>query len=194
DYLKGGKGDDILVGGAGDDTLLGGDGRDLLIGGLGADRLVGDCGDDLLIAGPTRYDANPEALRAILREWTRTDLAYGERVDHLRNGGGWNGDVTLNKTTVVGDSAKDKLTGGAGKDWFLSDGQDKLTDRQAAEIATRTGESRGDGHRGRKGCHGVGWAGSGSKWLSNFLLDLAATDAALNPNAGIQVVLPGAAG
>jgi Ca2+-binding RTX toxin-like protein len=40
-------------------------GRDLLIGGAGADRIVGNEDDDVLIAGFTRYDADPTALAAI---------------------------------------------------------------------------------------------------------------------------------
>jgi Ca2+-binding RTX toxin-like protein len=57
------------VGGGGNDLLYGGSGRDLLIGGLGADTLRGGGGDDILIGGYTDYDANVQALLAVMKEW-----------------------------------------------------------------------------------------------------------------------------
>jgi hypothetical protein len=110
--------DDVLVGDAGSNTLTGGAGRDMVIGGLGADQLDGGAGDDILVGGSTIYDANTTALLAILQEWTRTDLAFSVRVDHLRNGGGLNDPYRLNASTVIDDGVADALTGGLGQDWF----------------------------------------------------------------------------
>jgi ELWxxDGT repeat protein len=139
DRLKGGSGANVLLGGAGDDLLAGGSNRDLLIGGTGADRLVGDANDDILIAGSTAFDADPAALAAVLAEWTRTDADFQTRVGHLMNGGGLNGAVCINATTVSDDNAYDVLTGSSGTDWFLfnrdNDGvvQDKVTDLSTFE-------------------------------------------------------------
>src|SRR5262249_113614 len=100
DKLVGGPGDDILLGEAGDDSLVGSDGRDRLLGGSGADRLVASSNDDILIGGTTAHDKNTAALLAIQAEWLRTDLTYLQRIADLRNGGGLNGSVRLNTTTV----------------------------------------------------------------------------------------------
>jgi Ca2+-binding RTX toxin-like protein len=122
--LVGGAGDNILVGGRGNDKLVGGTGRNLLIGGGEADTLLAGPGGDLLIADATFFDASDPLLRAILAEWTRTDLTYDQRLDHLRNGTGlnvFNGTpVRLNTTTVPDDGATAVLTGGAGQDWFVA--------------------------------------------------------------------------
>jgi Ca2+-binding RTX toxin-like protein len=158
--LIGGAGNDILVGGAGDDTLQGGGGRDLLIGGLGADLLDGGGGEDILIGGYTAYDTKSvngalvpavdlDALHAVMREWSRTDLdspadplaGYGARVSHLMNGGAGalNGAYLLRssggaKATVFDDPFADTLTGGDGIDWFFANKKvDALTDRQGGE-------------------------------------------------------------
>jgi hypothetical protein len=137
--LEGGPGNDVLIGGDGNDTLRGGPGRDLLIGGLGSDVLIGGDGEDILIGGYTSFDTqvggtatthdiNYLALQAIMAEWTRTDLGYNDRIQHLRKGGGLNGNVVLDKTTVFDDGVVDTLTGGAGRDWFFKGKKDVITD------------------------------------------------------------------
>jgi PKD repeat protein len=214
DRLEAGAGSALLLGGGGDDRVIGGKGRDLLIGGAGADRLVGGSGDDILIGGTTSYDASHEAFCALLAEWTRRDLRYAERVDHLRNGGGRNGDYRLNEQTVFGDYDEDTLTGGEGQDWFVFDGSkprnDRVTDRHRSEIAThpdvRLGEPppEPDGnpdckpriewsehfaksdHRDNRDSH-TGPAKPEPSWLRRFLLDLAEDR---DPNRDIQIVIP----
>jgi hypothetical protein len=129
DRLKGGSGPNVLLGGAGDDLLVGGSSRDLLIGGTGADRLVGNAEDDILIGGVTSFDANPAALCAVMKEWTRTDRSYADRISDLRYGGGLNGSVMLNEATVFNDTDADVMTGSSGSDWFLFDStRDRVTD------------------------------------------------------------------
>jgi Ca2+-binding RTX toxin-like protein len=127
------EGNDILLGGAGDDRLDGHAGLDLLIGGLGEDQLNGGPSDDILVAGTTDLDADRVALGAIMVEWTRDDLGYDQRVEHLRVGGGHNGAVTLNESTVHDDGAADRLIGGSGRDLFFArwsgDLSDLVTDR-----------------------------------------------------------------
>lgn len=129
DRLKGGAGSSVLCGDAGDDLLIGGSGRSVLIGGAGAARLVGNSGDDILIAGTTAYGCDLGALCAILDEWTRSDRTHAERVSNLANGGGLNGNITLNARTVIDDDAYDVLTGSAGMDWFFAGANDKATDK-----------------------------------------------------------------
>jgi hypothetical protein len=159
DRLKGGAGHDILLGGVGDDLLVGNSGRDLLIGGAGADRIVGNADDDILIAGTTAFDANDQALCAIMDEWT-SGREYAQRCANLRGTGTGtdfanrrNGNVFLMNgdefpgavATVHDDNAEDTLTGSSGQDWFFANlfldqgddaaRKDKITDLHAAEFA-----------------------------------------------------------
>lgn len=126
--LAGNAGNDILVGGSAGDKLVGGAGRDLLIGGAAADLLLGGDDDDILIGGATVYDKDAVALRALLAEWARTDLAYDQRVNNLRRGVGPGDQYFLDKDTVLDDAILDVLTGGAGMDWFPLGNRDNITD------------------------------------------------------------------
>lgn len=146
DIVVSGNGSSILVGGDGEDRLSGGGARDLLIGGEAADALKGNNGDDILIAGTTSFDAytaaDVQALEALRAEWTRTDVEYQGRIDHLTgaSGGGLNG-TTLLTESVFNDTKVDKLTGSNGLDWFMlnfigSGRIDTATDRSGAEIRT----------------------------------------------------------
>jgi len=102
---------------------LGGGSRDVLIGGRGADMLIGNFADDLLISGYTAFDADQEALYAIMAEWA-SSRDYAARVVNLRGGGGLNGAVVLDTEgddrTVFDDEAADQLVGAAGRDWFFA--------------------------------------------------------------------------
>jgi uncharacterized repeat protein (TIGR01451 family) len=133
DQLFGEAGNNILVGGDGNDKLYGGPGRDLLIGGNGADQLFGGGGDDILVAGSTSFDEDPDSLQAIMAEWSSSN-SYSTRVNNLRFGGGANGAVTLDSTTIVDDGAADALWGQAGQDWFLTGIHTKLKDRLRNEL------------------------------------------------------------
>jgi hypothetical protein len=119
DKLAGGPGNDIIVGGEGDDLLWGGDGNDLLIGGTGTDKLMGGKGDDVLVGSTYDGENNRVALRAIMAEWSRTDISYILRSLHLTYGGGLNGDYVLDETTVTDDNRRDKVFGEQGFDYFL---------------------------------------------------------------------------
>jgi Ca2+-binding RTX toxin-like protein len=132
--VLGGAGNDLVIGDSGANILRGGDGRDVVIGGWGADTIYGDDGQDLLISGSTDYDANDLALFAILGEWSRDDRNYEERIEHLRNGGGRNGDYRLNWTTVHEDSVSDTLRGGLhALDWFFVSNEDSMPDLSGLE-------------------------------------------------------------
>jgi hypothetical protein len=123
--VTGSQGNDILVGDANPNVLRGGTGRNLIIGGAGADQLFGGGGDNIQIGGTTAYDQDLTALAAIMKEFTRTDLNFHQRVDHLMNGTGLNGsyvlntDPTLGPVTVFDDGAVDVLNAGGALDWFF---------------------------------------------------------------------------
>jgi uncharacterized repeat protein (TIGR01451 family) len=110
DTLIGNGGNDILVGGAGRDSLSGGNGLDLLIGGLGVDSLAGGNGDDILIGGRTAHDENHAALAAIMAAWY-SSAPFQARVGSLSG--------RINSSTVLDDGVRDRLSGGAGRDWYI---------------------------------------------------------------------------
>ena len=123
--------------------LSGGAGSDLLIGGLGHDHLIGQGGDDLLIGGVTIFDADMNALLAILSEWA-SEKDYATRVSNLRGTTteGNNGSYFLRtvgpNATVFDDDATDELIGSGGQDWFFAIlgglNGDVLTDRKQNEL------------------------------------------------------------
>ena len=127
----------VLVGGGGADRLMGGQGRDILIAGAGASTLQAGNppptnlaqGGAILIGGTTAYDNNAVALAALLAEWSRTDIDYTTRMDHLLGTmtGGMNGPYFLiprtptSSGTVYDNGMIDKLYGGGGMDWYFAD-------------------------------------------------------------------------
>lgn len=133
DTIFGGPAAEVLVGGDGADRLLGSDNRDLLIGGAGADQLDGGAGDDLLIAGSTRFDTDLAALSRIEAEWVRS-ITYSQRVGNLRKGAGGNASLALTAQSVTNDAQKDKVVGGAGRDWFWGSSLDDTRDRSKDEL------------------------------------------------------------
>jgi Ca2+-binding RTX toxin-like protein len=117
--VTGGAGNDILFGDAGNDTLLGNSGRDILIGGAGNDSLNGGSGDDILVGGTTIYDNIFSAFDALSKEWSLTTSAatFTSREGHIVNGGGANGTIKLNATTIsTANNSSDKFTGGTNDD------------------------------------------------------------------------------
>src|SRR5205823_4812861 len=130
DTLKGGSGPNLLFGGAGKDSLIGGAGRDVLVGGSGADTLRGGGGDDVLIGAKVSYyneaaapilgRSVPTAFAAIADEWNSSST-YADRVQHLLHGGGLNGNVVLNATVIITETASiDVLAGELDTDWFFA--------------------------------------------------------------------------
>jgi hypothetical protein len=144
--VTGSQGNDVLVGDANANVLRGGTGRSLLIGGAGADQLFGGGGDNIQIGGTTAYDKNLTALAALMKEFTRTDRNFHQRVNDLMTGTGLNGayvlntDPTLGPVTVFDDGAADTLTGGGGLDWFFvhkKQDQDVIVNSQAGDKVTQ---------------------------------------------------------
>ena len=109
---------------------------------------MGGATEDVLIGGQLAYLIEPSgtldlvAIANLMAEWTRTDLVYADRINHL-NGtvfGGLNGSSVINATTVFDDAAVDSLHGGNGLDWFVANVSsvvpDLLADRNASETMT----------------------------------------------------------
>jgi len=65
--------------------------------------------------GKTNFDAHLTALRAILAEWSRTDIDYATKVAHLTGAtaGGANAPYFLTSKTLIDDDAVDGLEGTA---------------------------------------------------------------------------------
>jgi subtilisin-like proprotein convertase family protein len=140
DSIFAGGGPSVLEGEAGDDSLVGGTNRDILIGGDGTDMLNGGGGDDIVMPGDFINNYSFSVLNGLQKEWTRTDATYAQRVTHIENGGGLNGQL-LNKNTCFSSIAlKDTVTGGAGSDLFLvAVAGDVITDAMAGETITDIG-------------------------------------------------------
>ncbi len=141
DTVNGGGGPDVLLGQDGNDILNGNAGRDILIGGGGTDNLNGGADDDVLDAGDVNNLPSFSNLASLLKEWTRTDIAYATRVTHLSSGGGQN-KINLNANTSFSSAALiDSLTGGAGNDFFLAAvSGDKILDKISSETLIDIGD------------------------------------------------------
>jgi uncharacterized delta-60 repeat protein len=143
DVLQGGGGTNIIVGGMGTNSLIGGTGRNVLIAGLGSGTLRGGSNDDILIGGRTAFDANIQALLAIMAEWSRTDANYVTRISHLSgtNPGGRNGAFLLTQATVFDNGVRNTMTGNGGLNWFFAHlgsgpNDDRITDLGSQELVT----------------------------------------------------------
>ena len=129
DWIRGGKGDDVIVGGSGNDFIGGYNGRDLLIGGDGTDFVIGHRQDDILVSGSYTGQNDLASLRAIMALWTGTN-SYTDRVASLS--------PLLNDTTVSDDDNFDLLLGLQGQDYFLYNDNQDLTDQRRNELMTDT--------------------------------------------------------
>jgi hypothetical protein len=116
--VVGGVGDGIFVGNGTGNALTGGTGRNVLIAGGAPGELLGGPDDDILVGGTTAYDGNVSALNALMAEWSRTDLPYGARVDHLLHGGGLNKAIVLYVGDFTANAGGNTLTGAGGLDLF----------------------------------------------------------------------------
>jgi PKD domain/RTX calcium-binding nonapeptide repeat (4 copies) len=116
--VRGSSANNVLVGGDGNDTLLDGTGYNILIGGAGADNLnqtsgmsyVGNLGNDILLGGATIYDANINALLALMQEWGNTSHSLSQKINFLSgHPGGLNGSFFLNSSTIISDGSNDQI-------------------------------------------------------------------------------------
>jgi len=143
DILTGNELANVIAGGAGNDTIAGQGGRDLLFGGSGTDTLTGGDDEDVVVPGLTTYFSESSkildrtGLSAIRNEWMRLDLVYADRINNLRNGGGFNGTFRFTSTTILTDgTTADLLTGGLSLDWFWKFTNDVITDLHAGGTET----------------------------------------------------------
>jgi RTX calcium-binding nonapeptide repeat (4 copies) len=138
DALTGDGGANVIVGNGGDDLIRGGGGRDILIGGDGRDDLNNKAGNPgtIYVDGITAASVStPAALKALRAEWTRTDANDAQKKAHITNGGGLNGSVKLNATTISNDVDVDIIHPGTGVDLIFLHTGDLLDGNQpAAEV------------------------------------------------------------
>ncbi|SJM91829.1 hypothetical protein [Crenothrix polyspora] len=132
DSLAGKNGDDILWGGADNDILLGNAGDDNLFGGAGKDVLYGNDGNDTLNAGggdgffansysDSLYGGNGNDK--LVGDGGKDRLLGGDGNDTLigRSGDSLSGGNGNDSLTIIDYEGYSVLTGGLGKDTFISD-------------------------------------------------------------------------
>jgi Ca2+-binding RTX toxin-like protein len=108
--LMGGVGEDTLSGGGGSDMLVGGEGLDILDGGAGVDRVDYGLTSSLLGIAPVTEPVSVILQGSAVAEvWLGGTLA--DLIRNIENVFGGTGDDTL-----IGDSARNQLSGGAGVD------------------------------------------------------------------------------
>lgn len=133
DALSGGGGAHLLLGGNGTDTLKSGSGRSILIGGSGGDTLRASSAGAIFIGGTTDYDANDQALLALLSEWN-SSASYATRTSHVTGtAGGINGSYFFNASTLYDDAVRDTIYGGSASDLFFRSATDTLYYRRSSE-------------------------------------------------------------
>lgn len=133
DVLTGDNGANVLVGNAGNDSIIGGGGRDILIGGDGADDLSNRDGNPRTIYLPgitSNFVSTPGSLKALRAEWTRTDNTDADRRANIINGGGLNGNIRLNSSTIFNDGDADTVRAGTGVDLIYLEVGDLLDGNQ----------------------------------------------------------------
>ena len=138
DLLDGLAGDDVLRGLAGTDTLIGGAGSDLLDGGTEADTMTGGTGNDTYVV-----DVVGDVVTELANEGTDTvqsSIAYtlGANVENLTLTGlaAINGTGNALDNILVGNSAGNILTGGAGNDTYVVSTGDTVVEQASQGFDT----------------------------------------------------------
>jgi hypothetical protein len=141
--VTGGQGNNILVGDGSQATingnLAGGSaGRNLIITGGGSGTVFGSGNGDILIGGTTAYDLDQNGeLEDIISEWTRTDLSYSDRVNHILNGDDPLDPYPLNASTVLDNGAANTITGNSNGNvvnLYYVTNNDVITDLTVGEV------------------------------------------------------------
>jgi Ca2+-binding RTX toxin-like protein len=163
DFLVGWSGNDTIWGGTGDDTIIlgipifGGDvgttnyaygesGRDTIYGGAGNDTILGGAGNDVIDGGDGNDVIEGGDDSDILRGGSGNDQIYAQQfglfgagVDGVNQLFGDAGEDTLFALTT-NRLAEDILTGGADRDTFFIDANDRITDLEKGETIYALGE------------------------------------------------------
>lgn len=108
-------GDDTIDGTAGDDVICGGDGNDVIHGGGGDDVIDGGGGDDQIFGGPGNDTINGGE---------GSDTIDGQGGDDVLDAGA--GDDFVNGEDPSGNSGKDQISCGDGRDEYVSSAEDTV--------------------------------------------------------------------
>jgi Ca2+-binding RTX toxin-like protein len=123
--LTGDSGDDTLIGNAGADTLTGGSGNDLLDGGRSDDYLVGGLGNDTYVVDSVGDVVAENSTLATEVDLVQSSLSYtlGNNLENLMLTGtaAINGIGNSLANVLTGNSAVNRLNGGAGNDTYVVD-------------------------------------------------------------------------
>jgi len=118
DSITAGDGNNILIGEMGNDTIKAGNGNNILAGGGGMDIIHAGQGNNLITGCGTIYDEDEAGLRAIQKEWLRTDISTTQKKVNLANGVGSGNSVKLvGGVTVIDDLTADQVFMGTGDNW-----------------------------------------------------------------------------
>ncbi|MEK6670819.1 MAG: calcium-binding protein, partial [Nitrospirota bacterium] len=127
--IVGNQNNNILNGLDGNDELHGGAGQDSLFGGAGADTLLGDAGDDIYGVDQAGDVVTEQVNEGIDTVQSSVDYTLGANVENLTlTGFAVNGTGNSLNNTLIGNSAANLLTGGAGDDTYGVD--------QAGDVVT----------------------------------------------------------
>jgi hypothetical protein len=158
--ITGGQGNNILVGDGTEASinanLAGGSaGRNLIITGGGTAAVFGSGNGDILIGGTTAYDLDQNGeLQDIMAEWTRPDLSYSDRVNHILNGDDPLDPYPLNASTVIDNGAANTITGnsnGSVVNLYYVTNNDVITDQTEGETVINVSSGPGAGPGGNWG-------------------------------------------
>ncbi len=146
DIIYGGEGNDIIYGGNGNDLIYGGGGNDRIYGDAGNDTIYGNAGDDIIYGGVGNDTIYGGAGNDQLYGGAGSDIIYGQSGNDRLFGGdghdrlyGGNGQDRLyggnGNDGLFGGSLKYKnyLHGGAGRNRFLVQSGDVISDRTNAD-------------------------------------------------------------
>jgi len=138
DILTGTAGDDSFQGLAGNDQQSGLAGNDVLDGGSGADTMSGGLGDDLYMVDDGADIVTEAAGEGLDTVQSSVSHRLSAHVENLTLVGAAAIDGTGNalNNLLIGNSAANVLTGGAGNDTYAIDGDDMVVERPNEGVDT----------------------------------------------------------
>ncbi len=141
DYFYGSVMNDTLLGLSGDDILSGGAGNDTLDGGTGADSMTGGAGNDLFVVDNVSDVVTEQAGQGADTVQSSLTYALGANLENLTLTGSAaiNGTGNALSNVLIGNSAANVLSGGAGNDTYVVGVGDTVV--EAASAGTDTVKS-----------------------------------------------------